>query len=120
VLVTDEELTRYEYCFWKGYLAARGIELVSTRHEDGPELSKCFVKLPGQSKARQPFGYRMTNGVVSLIPGYGEVIERIVELREQGYTLRRIQEDEKVCHPDGRRLSLTTIDNVLWRHRGKK
>ena len=35
------------------------------------------------------------------------------ELRDMGFTYRRISEDENVHHPDGRKLNISTIQIIL-------
>ena len=38
---------------------------------------------------------------------------RIIEMRDAGITLRGIQEDKGVHHPDGRKISVSTIQQII-------
>ncbi len=107
ILVTDAEITEQEYYLEKGKLLARGIELVSTRYEDNPQLV-IYIALTtdrGNVKRRKAtFGES---------PEEVAVIERIRELRSEGLTIREIQAADGVRHTDGRKLSLSLIHNIL-------
>lgn len=117
VLVTDQDLPEMEYYMLKGKLMGRGIELVSTRIIDDPrmiELLMCQVKERKRSYGgRQSFGYRRKGEKVEPIPESIAVVRRILELRDAGYTLRGIHEDEGVHHPDGRKISVSTIQQII-------
>jgi hypothetical protein len=102
ILVTDVEITEQEYYIEKSKLLARGIELVSTRYEDNAQLAT-YIALTterGGTKKRK-------TALAS------EVIDRIKELRAEGMTIRDIQVADGVCHPDGRRLSISYIHKIL-------
>lgn len=117
VLVTDRELSESEYYFLKGELLARGIELVSIYHKDDKVLSKYMIYAEERRKtkytARAPFGYYYENGVMVEHPEKIKVVHRVLELRDAGVTIRAIREDEGVRHPDGRKLSISTIQNII-------
>lgn len=104
VLVTDSDISETEYYFLKGEFLGKGIELISTRHRDDKLLSAYIVHPSGRKKVRlggrQPFADRV-------------VIERIMELRESGLSLRVIQADERVRNKDGSVLSLSTISKII-------
>lgn len=106
VLVTGDDMTEQEYYFAKGELLAKGIELISTRHKDDKLLSEYLVYANDRRKhrrgGRQPFSDT-------------EVIQRILELRGMGLTLRAIREDEGVRYRDGRKLSVSTIKKIVDR-----
>ena len=52
---------------------------------------------------------------ISAAPGIGKKTAEklIIELKDKGYTLRRIQEDSRVVHTDGRKLSISTIQLIV-------
>lgn len=112
VLVTDQDMSSSEYYFLKGKMLARGIELVSTRYVDTENLSYCDIKDAPEkpNRGRPKFGDSSEAEMA--------VVNRIFELRDAGYKLRSIAEDEKVCYPDGRKMSISTIQ-VILRNRGK-
>ena len=113
VLVTDQELSRAEYYYLKGKMLAQGVELVSTRYVDTENLSydvvhDVYEKHPGAGRRKFGLGSEAEMAVV----------RRIFELRDAGHTLKEISEDEKVGYPDGRRMSVSTIQ-VIIRNREK-
>lgn len=118
VLVTDQDIPEVEYCFLKGKLMARGVELVSTRHKDRQSLSEYMTYVTNQksgkkSGGRYKFGFQNIDGEVKLMDSCRPILKRIFELRESGYTYRRIIEDERVHYPDGRKLNISTIQIIL-------
>lgn len=117
VLVTDSDISENEYYFLKGEMLARGIELISTRWKDDERLSQFLTYLNIRRKARAggrlPFGYYRRGGEVFACPECMAVRARIKELSDAGMTLRAIRDDEGVHHPDGRKLSISTISNIL-------
>lgn len=62
---------------------------------------------------RQPFGFCKNNGKIVEVPNRIVVARRIIELRDAGMKLEKIREDESVRWPDGRKLSLDTINRIL-------
>ena len=121
VLVTDREMSESEYYFLKGELLARGVELVSIYHKDDRMLSEYLVFAEERRKAkytaRASFGYYRENGVIKEHPENIKVVHRVLELRDAGVTIRAIREDEGVRHPDGRKLSISTIQNIIKNRR---
>ena len=117
VLVTAQDLPEMEYYMLKGKLMGRGIELISSRWIDDPRMIALLVCQVQNRKekygGRQRFGYRRRGGQVEEIPGSMAVARRILELRDAGHTLRSIQEDENVHHPDGRKISVSTIQQII-------
>lgn len=107
VLVTDIEISESEYYVIKGVMLTRGIEIISVKYGDDPKTG-CRSSCP-----RQVFGFRMVNGEVVEHPEKMAVAQRIIKLHDKGYTYREIREDYKVCHPDGRNLSLGTIQKII-------
>jgi hypothetical protein len=107
VLVTDREMSSGEYYYLKGKMLARGVELVSTRFVDTENLAQGVVKQIAEKHrpGRRRFGEgSLTERVV---------VDRIFELRDAGRTLREISEDEKVRYPDGKKMSISTIQVIL-------
>lgn len=109
VLVTDQDMSPGEYYYLKGKMLAKGVELVSTRYVDTENLSYATVrevseKHPGRG-GRKKFGENSEAEMVAL--------RRIFELRDAGYTLRKISEDENVRYADGRKMSVSTIQVIL-------
>jgi hypothetical protein len=41
------------------------------------------------------------------------VVKRVLELRDKGFVYRQIKEDPGVHHPDGRSLSISTIQIII-------
>lgn len=117
VLVTDQDMPEMEYYLLKGKLMGRGVELISSRWIDDPKmiaLLRCQVQSrKHQYAARQKFGFRRRGDRVEEIPESMAVARRILELRDAGITLRRIQEDKGVHHPDGRKISVSTIQQII-------
>jgi hypothetical protein len=121
VLVTDEELGENRFYELKLSLFRRGVELVSTRYED--EKVTAFISHMAmlhklKHGGRLKFGFRREGNKVVLTDEGRAVVTRIFELRDVGYTLNEISKDESVHHPDGRKLSVSTVQQIL-KNRGK-
>ena len=117
VLVTNQDLSEAEYMFKKGEMLACGIELVSTKHKDS-RLMKEYYALSAKRKkknyvGRYPFGLRLVNGKITWTENGKAVVDRILKLRDLGYSLKQISEDDDVHHPDGRRLSISTVQLII-------
>jgi hypothetical protein len=109
VLVTDREMSSGEYYYLKGKMLAQGIELVSTRYVDSENLNLGEIKSrPGGGRPK--FGDRSD--------AERAVVDRIFELRDSGATYKEISEDAAVGYPDGRKMSVSTIQ-VILRNREK-
>lgn len=120
VLVTDQEMIEAEYYYLKGRMLARGYELVSTRFSDtemSAEFSTYYANLENESRrkfaGRCKFGFQRVNGEIVKHEARFEIAKRIIELKDKGYTLREIQDDENVHHTDGRDLSISTIQLII-------
>ena len=111
VLVTDSEMSEQEYYFLKGELLAKGIELISTRWKDNEGLLEFIMysnrRRRERSGGRQQFGDRV-------------VVDRILELRSAGKSLRAIREDERVRWANGNRLRICTISKIIERESEKE
>lgn len=126
VLVTDNCESMNDYYYLKYKLHQRGIELVST-HWHERSLDE-FVQYMGERENRDretarpgrlPFGYRRSKGEVLEDAAKMVVVRRIFELRDDGKTYREIQRDLGVKHPDGRPMSISTIQVILqnrWKY----
>ncbi len=62
---------------------------------------------------RCKFGYRRVNGEIVPHEKRMAVLKRILELRDMGYSIRKIQADDGVHHDDGRDLSVSTIALII-------
>lgn len=118
VLVTDRIVTDNEYFSLKSKMLFRGVELISTRHEDTEGVSRFIVenleKRRGKkSGGRNKFGYQNIGGEIKLTEKGRQVVKRIFELRDQGCTYSRIRDDDNVRHLDGRLLSISTIQIII-------
>lgn len=117
VLVTSQDMSEAEYYFLKGKMLARGVELISTLYKDREGMREFLMYQVERRKknyaGRQSFGFRLVDGELVLTETGRQVVQRIFELRDAGFTLRRIREDDGVHHPDGRRLSVSTIQLII-------
>lgn len=108
VLVTDQDMSSGEYYFLKGKMLAQGVELVSTRYVDRENLSYDDVKYAAEKRksgGRPKFGDNSETERA--------VVDRIFELRDAGYKLRAIADDDEVRYSDGRKMSISTIQVIL-------
>ena len=117
VLVTDKDMTPAEYYFLKGEMLGRGIELISTMHNDSALMAELISSQAMRKKknysGRQPFGFQLKDGAVMPTTEGMAVVQRIFEMRDAGYTLRQIQAEKDVHHPDGRKISISTIQQII-------
>lgn len=117
VLVTDREMSENEYYYLKGKMLGRGVELVSTRYKDNKLLTEFLSYQSNRRKekygGRQPFGYRRVGNEIREIPEMIDVARKIIMLKDAGATLRQIHECESVHHPDGRKISVSTIQQII-------
>ena len=109
VLVTDQEMSASEYYYLKGKMLAQGVELVSTRYVDSENLAQGAVRDASERNpskgGRKRFGTGSSRDMA--------VVRRIFELKDAGYTLKRISEDEMVRYADGREMPVSTIQVIL-------
>lgn len=117
VLVTDQEMSENEYYYIKGKMLGRGIELISTRYKDDKLLTEFLAYQADRRKekygGRQPFGYRKVGNEIREIPEMMDVARKIIMLKDKGKTLRQIHECEEIHHPDGRKISVSTIQQII-------
>jgi hypothetical protein len=118
VIVTDADVDKGGYYFLKGKILARGYELVSSIHKDCEILSYQIARsIVDEHRekygGRRIFGFKKINGEVKLTDSGRAIVARILELRDMGYSYRQIRNDDRVGHPDGRPLSLSTIQIIV-------
>lgn len=117
VIVTDRTMDQNEYYYLRERLMRRGIDLISVDHKDSQEMLDFIMYVASRRKekygGRQPFGYMKKNGVVVENPAMMYVARRIIELRDSGMPLREIQEFPEIHHPDGRKISVSTIQQII-------
>ena len=116
VLVTDQCMSREVYDSLKCDLFSRGVDLVSTQWLDDDVVVRLIRKqLEDRCKrgGRQIFGFTKRNGLVVEIPEKMAVARRVIEMRDLGYTLRQIRDDEDVYHTDGKKLAISTIQQII-------
>jgi hypothetical protein len=121
MLVTDADISKHEYYYLKCEYLTRGIVLLSTRYEDDEDLMEYIEHFAERNKekrrGRQPFGLRVRDGKIVKIPREMVVVRRILELYDEGWTLRAISDDESVRRPDGSYISIGTINNIIKNRR---
>ena len=118
ILVTDSEFSEREYYLLKSTMLAKGVELVSTQHEDSEFISKFIVesleaKRRKKHGGRCKFGFQNIDGEIKLTEHGRAVVNKIFELRDKGYSYHKIRENESVRHSDGRMLAVSTIQIIL-------
>jgi hypothetical protein len=116
VIVTDQKMTREQYESLKCTMFGRGLEVISTDWTDDAiilALLRQTVERRKKRGGRQMFGFTKKNGVVVEIPEMMEVARRVIELRDAGITLKGIRSDGNVKHPDGRKISMSTIQLII-------
>jgi hypothetical protein len=116
VVVTAQKMTMVEYDSLKCEMFGRGVELVSVDWVDDEGILRLLrnqIERRSKRGGRQMFGYYRKNGVIVENPRMIAVARRIIALRDAGCTLRAIREDENVRHSDGKKLALSTIQQIV-------
>ena len=116
VMVTDKEMAQAEYYILKGKMLARGVELVSIHYTDDALIADVLAYTSKRRKkygGRQKFGFYVRGGELKSRAESIRVARKILEMRDQGCTLKEISETEGICHPDGRPLSISTIYSII-------
>lgn len=117
VLITDQRMTKTEYYYHKDLLMRRGVNLISTEHEDTPEMLEYLAYSADRRKekygGRQPFGFQRRNGVVVENTTLIAVARNVIDMRDTGMTLREIHESPEIRHLDGRKISVSTIQQIV-------
>lgn len=121
IVVTDSLKDKSDYYYMKYNFLKRGLELVSIRNEDDEEVTDFINRIVAcgreKSAGRAPFGFRWNGGVLEEHPEAIVIARRVIALRDQGYTYKKIQEDEGVHHLDGSKMSISTIQVILKNRR---
>jgi hypothetical protein len=110
-------MAEYEYYMLKGKMLGVGVELVSVRYNDDKLLTG-FLAYQAEHRrkkygGRQPFGFTRVNGIVNTDAEEMAVARRILELHDKGLSLRKIVDDARVHHKDGRRISTSTAQQIV-------
>lgn len=105
VLVTDADISEMEYYFLKGQMLAKRIVLISTRYSDDKLMEGYLIYANSRRKESNRHGRSKFDDA--------EIIQKIRELSAAGVSIRAIRETEGICHPDGRKLSLSTIHKII-------
>jgi len=116
IVVTDNCSDQNDYYYLRDMFRSRGVELVSTHWFN--EDIECFLEYKRfrdterrvKKGGRQLFGTQSDRDMA--------VVRRIIEMRDLGYTLRRIADAPDVCYADGRRMAVSTIQ-VILKNRGR-
>lgn len=122
VLVTDADLDKNRYHYLKYKLLKRKVELICIHRQTDAEVGEFISYLNSQERRRQqelhkgrvPFGFRRDrSGEEVEDPESIAVARKIVKLRDAGWTYRKIVEDPEIRYPDGRKLSISTVQVIL-------
>lgn len=122
MIVTDEKMCAQKFYYLRMMMLAKGYDVRSIHYPCLDEELNKFVEYVGIQErkrrkqtygGRQPFGYYRKNGVVVKNMGMMIVARKIIELRDSGVTLRDIQNDPEIHHPDGRKISVSTIQQII-------
>ena len=116
VIVTDQKMTREEYESLKCKVFGHGYELVSVDWTDDAIILALLRQTIANHKkrgGRQPFGFYKKNGDLVEIPKLMYVARLIIELRDSGMTLRGIQNFPEIHHLDYRKISVSTIQQII-------
>ena len=122
VIVTSREMGLQEFLYLRMAMFSRGYDLRSVHHPNVDEKVNEFLEYAGMQErsrrrevygGRQPFGWQRRNGEVIENPAMLAVARKIIELRDAGKTLREIQSVPEIHHPDGRRISVSTIQQII-------
>jgi hypothetical protein len=122
VIVTDTEMCLQEFFYLRMVMLAKGYDVRSVHYPELDEKLNSFVEYVEVQErirrkqtygGRQPFGYRRVRGRVRAVPEVIAMARKIIELRDEGKTLREIYEAPEVHHPDGRKISISTIQQIV-------
>lgn len=116
VVVTDQKMTGEEYDSLKCLMFSRGIELISTEWSDDETILRILRQSVDRRKRRggkQLFGFYKKNGLIMENPATIVVARRVIELRDAGFTYKQISENPDVCHSDGRKLAISTLQKIV-------
>jgi hypothetical protein len=111
IVVTDSLKDKGEYYYMKYLFLKRGLILMSIYDDDDDLRSR------SSAGGRAAFGFRWNGGVIEENPEAIVIARRVIALRDQGYTYKKIQEDEGVHHLDGSKMSISTIQVILKNRR---
>lgn len=117
VIVTGAKIGERRYYHEKFKLMKRGYTLLSSLYSDDGFADYQYEQKKGKPRVKRGgrlcFGFIRENGQEAADPVTMPVVQRIHELRNAGVKYKDIQADEKVCYPDGRSMSISTIQVIL-------
>jgi hypothetical protein len=116
VIVTDQKMSREEYESLKCKVFGHGYELVSVDWTDDAIILALLRQMITNRKkrgGRNPFGFRKEAGEFVEIPMLIDVARDIIRMRDAGQTLKYIRDHEGICHLDGKKLSMSTIQQII-------
>ena len=105
VLVTDADISETEYYYLKGQMLGKRTMLISTRYSDDKLMEGYLIYANSRRKESHHPGRSKFDDT--------EIIQKIRELSASGMSIRAIRDTEGICHPDGRKLSLSTIHKII-------
>lgn len=122
MIVTDKEMSAQEFYYLRLVMLSKGYEVLSVHYPDIDEKLKEFMEYVSMQErnrrkeiygGRQPFGYVRRKGEVVENPAMMTVARQIIEMKDAGHTLRMIHDEEGIRHPDGRKISISTIQQII-------
>lgn len=116
VIVTDNCSDKHEFYYLKWKLMKRNITLLSTHwHDDAiADFVDYLNERRGEKRGgRAMFGYMWMNGKLVHEPMAMSIVRKIFELRDAGYTYKKIAAHPDVCYLDGSEMPLSTIQTIL-------
>lgn len=122
MIVTDKEMSKQEFYYLRLVMLGKGYDVRSIHYPCMDKELNEFLEYVGIQErnrrketygGRQPFGYQKRNGVVVENSAMMYVARRIIELRDSGMKLRDIREFPEIHHPDGRKISISTIQQII-------
>lgn len=121
-IVTDQKMSAQEFLYIRMIMLGKGYDVRSIQYPNIDRKMDEFLEFVGTQEmyrrkekygGRQPFGFRKVGNEIREIPEMIAVARKIIEMKNEGATLRQIHESEGICHPDGRRISVSTIQQII-------
>ena len=121
VIITDLDVSLQEFLYLKMSLSSKGYDVYSTRYEVTKEINELMTYIGARERSRrkntfggrQAFGFVRQGGEVIENPEMMAVARRVIELRDSGSTLRQIADSPEIHHLDGRKISVSTIQQII-------
>lgn len=121
-IVTDQQMGAQEFLYLRMIMLGKGYDVRSIQYPTIDKKINEFLEFVGTQEihrrkekygGRQPFGYRKVGTEIREIPEMIAVARKIIEMKDSGATLRQIHEAQGICHPDGRKISISTIQQII-------